>query len=267
MAMDFSGSAGAATPFDLLPKGQLAWAILTVKGVKASAAGGGYLDCELTLCDDQPFARRKIFDMIGDPQNGGNSEKYREMGMIAITRILECGRGAGPNNLPGYQIENYQQLSGLKVAIKVGVEEGTGGHNDKNRVAEYLTPNPASQSGHKGFQALMRGEYGATGAKPAPAAAQGGFSGFGGAGATPAPAASGGFGFGGGGAASPAATGGFGNGGQAGAASGFQQPAGDAASSAAGQQQTTGFATTTPATAASPSDPTATPNWLAQAGQ
>jgi hypothetical protein len=40
--------------------------------------------------------------MIGHPGNPANSEKFREMGTIAITRILEAGRGAGPNNKAGY---------------------------------------------------------------------------------------------------------------------------------------------------------------------
>lgn len=85
--MDFSQHAGAASSFDLLPANALLFAILTVKGVKDSASGGGYLDCELTIDQGQPFAGRKIFDMIGDPTNAGNSEKYRDMGSIAITRI------------------------------------------------------------------------------------------------------------------------------------------------------------------------------------
>lgn len=251
MAMDFSGSAGAASSFDTVPAGLLVFAILNVKGVKASASGGGYLDCELTIVAGQPHAGRKIFEMIGDPQNPANSEKYREMGTIAITRILEAGRGAGPNNPGGYVIEQYSQLSGLRVAIKTGVELGTGGHPDKNRVAEWLTPNPASQSGNKGWVRLAAGDHGGT--APA-AAAQTGFGGFGAA-ATLNPAQGGGFG-------SAPATGGFA---QSGA--GFQQPAGNApAQSAAPLQTSSGFAAGPPATTQFPSNPGDTPGWLAQAG-
>lgn len=246
--MDFSGSAGAASTFDTLPAGLLVFAILTVRGVKSTAKGGAYLDCELTIAEGQPYAGRKVFDMIGDPQNGGNSEGYRQMGTIAITRILEC-RGAGPNNPQGYQIASYDQLSGTKVGIKLGVEAGEGGHADKNRVSEWLTPNPASQSGNKGWVKLVANDHGIT-AQPAAQAAQGGFGGFAG------------------GAAAQPATGGFGNaGGAAAANSGFSQPAGDAAASATGQQTQPGFASTSPATTTSPSDPGATPGWLAQAGQ
>lgn len=263
--MDFSGSAGAASSFDVIPAGVLVFANLTVRGVKASGSGGGYLDCELTIDAGQPYAGRKFWEMIGDPQNSGNSEKYRDMGTIAITRILEAGRGAGPHNMAGYQINSYDQLSGLRVGVKIGVEAGTGGHPDKNRVAEWLTPNPASQSGNKGWVRLMAGDHGQTQAAPA-AAAQGGFGGFG-VGNAVAGGQSGHAGFAAqntNGQAAPSS--GFGNaGGQAAAASGFQQPAGDAAQTAGATlapANSGGFAA--PATI-SPSDPGATPVWLAQA--
>lgn len=160
MTMDFSGSAGAATDFDVLPKGLLVWAILTVRGVKGSGSGGKYIDCELTVDQGQPYQGRKFWEMVGDPFHPGNSEKYRQMGQIAITRILEAGRGAGPNNPNAYKLDDYSQLSGLRVPVKVGVEEGTDGHADKNRVAEWLTPNPQSQSGYKGFEKLSKGDHG-----------------------------------------------------------------------------------------------------------
>lgn len=167
--MNFSQGAGQSTGNDLIPNGQLAWAILTVRAIKASQSGGQYLDIELTLEEGQPFGRRKIWDMIGDPMFAGNSEAYRQMGQVAIARILECGRGAGPNNPGGYVIQSYDQLNGLRVAIKIGVKKGTGGYDDKNNVAEYLTPNPASQSGHKGFVKLQAGEHHISGGKPQPA--------------------------------------------------------------------------------------------------
>lgn len=261
--MDFSGGAGAASNFDLIPQGQLAWAIVTVRALKTSQAGGQYLDLELTLDDGQPFARRKIFDMVGDPQFAGNSEAYRQMGLIAVTRMLEAGRGAGPNNPAGYQIGSYDQLNGLRVAVKIGVQKGTGGYEDKNRIAEYLTPNPASQSGHKGFEALSRGEF-APGGRPLGAASP---NGFGGSAPSAANPSGGGF---------SAVNGAAGNNpagalSEAGSSLGFgaPQPQGQtgwgAAGSAGAQPNQTGFASTTPATAPSPSDPGATPSWLAQA--
>lgn len=252
--MDFSGGAGATSNFDLLPKNALLFANLQVRGVKSGGTGSRYLDVELTIDAGQPFAGRKLFDKIGDPNHPGNSEAYRQMGMIAITRILEAGRGAGPNNPQGYQIANYEQLSGLRVAIKVGVEDGTDGHDDKNRVSDFLTPNPASASGHKLWLKLQAGDHNLPGPAAGATQAQGGFGGFGGG--TPTP--------------TPAATGGFGNAGGAGAAAttGFGQTQGaSSAEPATGQPSTTGFASTNGATDQSPSNPAATPGWLAQAAQ
>ena len=167
--MDFSAGAGATTSSDTLPKGLIVWAWLAVRAVKTNAnTGSRYIDVELTVDENQPFAKRKFWDKIGDPQHAGNSEGYRQQGLVAVTRILETGRAAGPNNPDGYKIDNYEQLGGLRVAVKVGIEEGTDGYADKNRVAEWLTPNPASQSGHKGYQKLMAGDHGIT-ATPATA--------------------------------------------------------------------------------------------------
>lgn len=273
--LDFSSGAGLAGNTDLIPNNQLAWAIVDVRGVKQSQSGGQYLDIELTLDDGQPFARRKVWEMVGDPNHAGNSEAYRQMGLIAITRMLEAGRGAGPHNPAGYQIPNYEALSQLRVAIKIKVEKGKDGNPDKNRVAEWLTPNPASQSGHKGYQDLVAGKHNTSApAGPPPNGFGGGFGqapAFGGQ----APAFGGGFG--GGAAQQPPAPQSFG---QPQGAPGFQQPQQPAAAgwgqpSNAGNAEQQSARTTLGMTAATPAVPTTspsnpgpgqTPGWLAQAG-
>lgn len=147
---------------DLIPNGQLCWVIIHYRGKqKSKSSDGSYLDLELTVDDGQPFNRRKIWDKIGDPFDPANSEAYRQMGMMAITRMLEAGKNAGPINQAGYNLPDYGLLDGLRVAVKVGVEKGTGGYSDKNRVTEYLTPNPESKSGHKGWSQLQSGVHNA----------------------------------------------------------------------------------------------------------
>jgi len=249
--MDFSQGAGQSSGNggDIIPNGQLAWAIMTVRAIKASQTGGEYIDVELTLDDGQPFARRKVWEMIGNPFNAGNTEAYRQMGMIAITRILESAKGAGPNNPAGYKLTEFEQLSGLRVPIKIKIEKGTGGYDDKNKVAEWLTPNPQSQSGFKDYELLVKGIYNKA---PASAPQTAPANGFGGASAT----SSGGFGGNqqsNGGSIANAAS-------QGGGQSGFGQPQQSGASATVAQQQAqTGFA----ATATSPSDAPA--GWLQQA--
>lgn len=173
--MDFSAGAGANPEAGLIPNGQLAWAIINVRGLKASQKGGQYIDVELTLDDGQPYARRKLWEMIGDPQHPGNSEAYRQMGTVAICRILEAARGAGPNNQAAYRINAFTDLNGLRVPVKIKVEKGTGGYDDKNKVAEWLTPNPESKTGFADYQLLVSGVHNKTAAAPAPSAPQGGF--------------------------------------------------------------------------------------------
>jgi hypothetical protein len=251
--MDFSGHAGQTSDFDLLPKGLLVWANLNVRGLKTSATPSRYLDVELTVDQGQPYAGRKLWDVIGDPYFNGNTEGFRKMGTIAITRILECG-GAGPNNPAGYQLppapEGYQALDGRRVAIKVGIEAGKDGHDDKNRVAEWLTPNPASQSGYKGFERLSKGDHGLQ--QPTGGGAANGFGG-----AAAAPAATGGFGNQGGHAAQQS---GFGNG------SGFGQPPAASAGQSGANGAETAAATQGNAPVSSPSSGQQTSGgWLEQA--
>ena len=271
--MDFSNGAGQTSQSELIPNGQLAFVVIEVVGVKSSQSGGQYIDMVLTVDDGQPHARRKIFEKIGDPEHAGNTDKYRQMGQAAIARILECCNNAGPANPGGYQLDSYERLTGARVPIKIGVENGKDGRDDKNRVADWLTPNPKSEAAYKSLQLLMAGTYNAK-AATAPAATMGGFGapttvtngqpalGFG----TTPPPAQGGFGAV---AATPPASGGFG--GQAGAAPGFQaaplaggsaSPAGGLAPSAGGFSSATGFAQPQGATKY-PSD--APGGWLAQA--
>lgn len=265
--MDFSSHAGAATNSDCIPNGQLAFAILDVKGVKSSASGGEYIDCELTICEGQPFAKRKVFESIGNPFHQGNSEAYRQMGMVAITRILECA-GAGPNNPGGYKLDDFRQLSGKKVAIKIKIEEGSGGHDDKNRVGEWLTPNPASKSGYKFYEKLMKGEYNSASQQQNISVPANGFGGAPTVGATGQGNSGGGFGNGSsagfGSQQQPQQSSGFGGGNSG---PGFQAPL----TGSSGQSEASG-ATSADSTSsitgagASPSNGEAAPGWLAQAG-
>ena len=264
--MDFSRGAGQTTGTDVIPNGTLLWVIFNLRGLKSSQAGGEYLDVELTVDEGQPFERRKIWEMIGNPEHSGNSDQYRQMGQTTIARILECCNNAGPHNLAGYNLPRFEMLSGLRVPIKVGVKPAKDGYEAKNRVAEWLTPNPASGSGYKDFARLMKDGPGV----PAQASTQrpiGGQAtmGFGQPAAAVAPAP-GGFGAP---AAPAAAAGGFGGqaaggfGGQP--TAGFQQPApqGGFAPTAAAGSQAAGFA---PSATSPLSEPQAG-GWLAQANR
>jgi len=164
--------------FDLIPDKTLAWAIMKVKNYgpgghpddwitpSKSTEGGAYLNLELTICEG-PYMRRKIFEMVGV----AGSEAYVNQGRAAIRAMLEVGRGANPVSSPaGYKIQDYGDLNGLKVAVKIKVEKGSkkddgSSYPDKNRVAAWLTPNKES-SAHKDWNRLLTGDTAAPSAAP-----------------------------------------------------------------------------------------------------
>lgn len=152
----------------LIPANTLAFATFKVQSLKNSKnSGGRYASIELILHGQ--FENRRVFDMIADPADTKNSEAWRKMGMASLQHALEAagifdpakpesyGRFAG-----GGLVDILQALDGKRVAFKVGVEKGTDGHQDKNRVVTYLSPNPVSST-FKQYQQLLAG-----GAAPAP---------------------------------------------------------------------------------------------------
>jgi len=193
---------GIASPIDLIPKGYLCWAKLTFNGMKTSTqTGSRYGEIDLTIADQQPYARKKIFTRIADPDFEGNTEGYRAMGMVALTRMVEAAGFVDPADAASYEKLNgktaeqvLSMLDNKYVAIRVKVDPGKDGYNDKNEVGEFLTPNAQSQS-HKNYVKLTNGDHGVT---ENPAAREGGFgaatpatqakpSGFSGAVAAPPP--------------------------------------------------------------------------------
>lgn len=157
---------------ELIPDGTLAWAIVTIRPhnldhglclVPSKSSNGRYLDVELTILEG-PYARRKVWDRIGIE----GSEKWVARGMSSIRHILEVGREitSYTSSNPGYRLGQqsgsngemvFMELNELRCAIKIGIEKGTGGFNDKNVVRAYLSPNPTSDT-HKTFLKLVSGE-------------------------------------------------------------------------------------------------------------
>lgn len=157
---------------ELIPDGTLAWAVVKLRPhnldhglvvVPSKSSDGAYLDVELTILEG-PYARRKIWDRIGVK----GSEKWVENGRARIRHIIEVGNEMSefPANHPNYRLGTKSQTSGemvfmeldeLRCAIKVGVEKGKDGYEDKNSVRQYLSPRPSSDT-HKTFLKLVAGQ-------------------------------------------------------------------------------------------------------------
>lgn len=180
--MHLTPQSGAASPTDLIPAGFLCWVMVTFREMKHSQSGGRYADLEYVIAENQPLARKKLWEMIGDPDFDGNSEAYRNMGMVSLTRMVEsCGivdvnDPASYEKLNGLSIEQIMSmLDGKYVAVKIKIEKGGDGYADKNKVGDYLSPN-AQSSSFKSFTKLTAGDHGIT-VNPAAATASKGFGG------------------------------------------------------------------------------------------
>lgn len=100
-----------------------------------------YLNCEFIILEGQ-YAKRKVFDKIGIEGN----DIWANMGKSRIRAILESARGINPKDMTeaaiqARQINSFDELNNLDVAIKIGVEHDKSGvYNDKNRVVAIITP-------------------------------------------------------------------------------------------------------------------------------
>ena len=160
----FSPTTGASQAPTLIPAGTLAFANVMVTDLKKSQASGGeYANIELTL-DGGDFHGRKVFEMVANPLDNNNSEGWRGMAIANLTRMFEA---AGIFKVE--QPETYNQfngkpftaictaLDGARIAIKIKVEKDkSGAYPDKNKVSEYLSPNPQS-GGNKSWEKLLSG--------------------------------------------------------------------------------------------------------------
>lgn len=159
----FSSQSGIGQVGELVPHGTLSRAILNFRGFKNSReTNGEYLDIELILIGGD-YEKRRVFDMIMNPFDMQNSEAARRMGLLALTRILEHQGYFDPNDEVSYSryegagmLDILEDIKGREVAIKIKVEPGNNGHADKNRVAEWLTPNEKAGNGHKDWVKLIK---------------------------------------------------------------------------------------------------------------
>lgn len=144
-----------STEMELIPKGTVAKAVLVVKERKSSqSTGGDYLSIELAIQGGQ-YNNRRVFGMICNPFDENNSEAWRQMGIGAITRILES-RGVfnyeDPASYEQFNSGDFNQiieaLNGAEVVIKVGIDKGKDGRADRNSISDWGSPNPSS-NGHK----------------------------------------------------------------------------------------------------------------------
>jgi hypothetical protein len=149
---------------NIIPKGTLAKVRMTIRpgGFDDPAQGwvGGYatrgttgavyLNTEFTVLEG-PYARRKVFSMIGLYSPKGPD--WANMGRSLVRGLLNSARGiADKDNSPQAQaarrINGFVDLDGLEFVARIDVGTDTNG-DEKNEIRAAVTPD------HKDYAALM----------------------------------------------------------------------------------------------------------------
>lgn len=166
-----------STEMELIPKGTVAKAVIIVKERKSSqSTGGDYVSIELAIQGGQ-YNNRRVFGMLCNPFDTNNSEVWRQMGIGAITRILESKGVFNPEHPESYEQFNdgeflniIEAINGAGVVIKVGIDKGKDGRADRNSISDWGSPNPSS-NGHKLWAQATEGSAPAPAPVPAAKAA------------------------------------------------------------------------------------------------
>lgn len=143
--MDFSNAQNQRDFSEMIPEGTLCRGVFNIQAHNADAgvweaptkAGTGkYLKVDITVIGGK-HDKRHVFDNINTENPNPVASN---IGHGAVKAILECSRGASPQNPQAYSLNSYGELNGAEIVFKVGVEPAKGAYSSKNVVAVYLSP-------------------------------------------------------------------------------------------------------------------------------
>ena len=151
--LDFNG---ADRQFDLIPDGTVCPVVMAIR--PGGNGDGGWLkaskntdammlDCEIIVTDG-PFAKRKIYQNMvvsGGSLNEKGESKAGNITRANLRAILESARNIKPDDMTNEamtkrRVNGWQDFHGLCFLVKVGIEKGQNGYNDKNRIKTVITP-------------------------------------------------------------------------------------------------------------------------------
>lgn len=152
--------------FELIPDNTTARAIIKLSGgdIQLPEFGDGaffkqsqstnakWLPMELTIVGGQ-FDKRKIWQNLfvdGNKLSERGVPVAKEIGMRTLRSIIDSAFGLSskddnPQAQQARNLSGVSQLQGLEVCIRVGIEKGSNGYSDKNKVKAFLT---ADQNGY-----------------------------------------------------------------------------------------------------------------------
>ena len=156
--------------FSLIPHGTIARAILYIKpqmdGVtipdlaqdaifrQSATSSAKWIECESTIIGGQ-FDKRKVWHNLffdGDKKNASGVSMSKEIGLRTLRGLVDSAKGLSPADMSPEanalrQIPSLDAINGMEFCIKIAVEKGTNGYEDKNKM---LAPITINQEGYIG---------------------------------------------------------------------------------------------------------------------
>lgn len=146
----------------LIPNGTVCRAIIAVKlgdmeipefgnGMwfkKSVTSNAKWMELEFTIVGGEHDKRKfwhKIF-VDGDKMGASGIPLAKEIGLSTLRSIIESANNINPSDMSETamqrrNISGVNDLSGMEICAKVGIEKGTGGYDDQNRLMAAVTPN------------------------------------------------------------------------------------------------------------------------------
>ena len=146
----------------LIPAGTVCRAIITVKlgDREIPEFGSGqwfkfsdksqakWMELEFTVIGGE-HDRRKFWDRIfvdGDKMGQSGIPQAKEIGLSTLRTIIESAHSIVPSDVSPEaqsrrQIQGVNDLNGMEICAKVGINKGTNGYSDSNKLTAALTPN------------------------------------------------------------------------------------------------------------------------------
>ena len=152
--------------FELIPNNTVARVTLQLEGgdieipefgrgnfFKASQGGSKakWMQLVFTIVGGNYNARKvwhKLF-VDGDKMSDRNQPIAKEIGLRTMRSIIESSRNIKPDDTsPNAQqlrnLNSIEDLNGMELCIKIGIEKGTNGYADRNKMIVPLTPADSS---------------------------------------------------------------------------------------------------------------------------
>ena len=172
MSIDFNNiepSSGSSGEFELIPENTIARVTLQLEGgnvevsefgrgnfFKASQGGGRakWMPIVFTITGGD-YNGRKIWHRVfvdGDKMSDRNVPIAKEIGLRTMRSIIDSARNINTDDTTpiaqqARQLNSIEDLNNMQLCIKIGIEKGTNGYADRNRLIVPLTPN---QTGYIG---------------------------------------------------------------------------------------------------------------------